>query len=96
MKTNTQNTLTELRATISATIAANPDRKARWKAMKSIQWRMYCPQLNLWAGLDGIDIVPCASPDDPRVQVFDGRDNEEIKLPFYKLITGIEWQVEIL
>lgn len=87
---------TQLKAKISALIEANPDRKARWKAMRTIKWRMYCPQLNLWAGLDGIDIVPCASPDDPRVQVFDGRDNEDLKLQFYTAITGIQWEVELV
>lgn len=66
------------------------------KRFKPLQpWRLYCPQLNLWAGLDSTaQIVPCASPDDPRVQVFDEWDNQAMKIKFYSLITGINWTVK--
>lgn len=64
-----------------------------WKQLP--KWRMYCPQLNLWAGLDNqANIVPCSTPDDSRVQVFDGRDNEVTKLAFYTRITGIKWEMQ--
>ncbi len=62
-----------------------------------MQWRLFCPQLNLWAGLTiQAEIVPCTTPNDPRVQTFDDRDNQEMKRKFYSLITGIAWQIETL
>lgn len=72
-----------------------PPGAMRTKALKSIQWRLYCPQLNLWAGLsDTGEIIPCASADDPRVQTFDGRDNEDMKIAFYTRATGIQWETQ--
>lgn len=56
-------------------------------------WCLYCPQLNLWAGLtERGEIVPCESASDPLVQVFDERDNKTVKAKFYTLSTGIQWQ----
>lgn len=58
-------------------------------------WRLHCPQLRLWAGLDErAQIIPCETPTDPRVQVFDERDNQEMKRRFYTAITGIAWEVQ--
>lgn len=83
------NTLTQQ---INQAVTLEP--KARLKALKAIKWRLYCPQLNLWAGLDEQgNIIPCHSKDDPRIQVFDGRDNEAQKLAFYTHFTGIKWEV---
>jgi hypothetical protein len=84
----------KLREMIAAAIAANPDKKACWKAMKAIKWALYCPQLGLYAGLRGIDIVPVTSIAD--AQVFDGRDNEAQKVEFYRVITGIDWQIQLV
>lgn len=87
------NGLNDLQARIRDTIAAHPERKARWKAMKQLKWRMYCPQLGLWAGMRGLDIVPVASVGE--ALVFDGRDNEEHKLRFYRASTGIQWEIQL-
>lgn len=69
--------------------------KDKWNALKAKRWRLYCPQLNLYAGVDrNGDIVPCETADDPRVQVFDGRDNEKMKLRYYTAVTGIAWTMQ--
>jgi hypothetical protein len=47
----------------------------------------------LVAGLDGIDCV-LVSEDDPRVQVFDSRDNPELKRKFWSIILGCPLEVE--
>lgn len=60
------------------------------------KWRLHSPQLNLWAGLDKLLIVPCQVQEDPRIQVFDSRDNQEFKRRFYRAVTGIDWQVELV
>lgn len=70
----------KLRELIAATVAANPDKKARWKAMKSIR---------------GLDIVPVVTSI-ADAQVFDGRDNEAQKSEFYRVITGIDWQIQLV
>lgn len=61
------------------------------------QWRLYNPHLGLWAGLsDSAEIIPCTSPDDPRIQLFDDMDNQTMKVKFYSSITGIAWQVQLI
>lgn len=86
--------LAKLRELIQATIDANPDKKACWRAMKKIKWALYCPQLGLYAGLSGIDIVPVVNIAD--AQIFDGRDNEAHKAEFYRVVTGIDWQIKLV
>lgn len=81
-----------LKARIASTIAAYPGLSDRWKAMKKIKWRMFCPQLGFWAGMRGLEIVPVTDPENA-VQ-FDARDNEEQKLRFYRAATGIHWEIE--
>lgn len=65
------------------------------RELKTIKFRLHCPQLGLWAGLGGLQIVPCASQSDPRIQIFDGRDNETAKLAFYTVATGIKWELQL-
>lgn len=69
------------------------DPKALWKAMKTVKWVMYCPQLGLWAK-SGIHIALVESQSE--ATVFDGRDNEVMKIRFFRAVTGIDWQIQVL
>lgn len=96
MSTLIETTETDELAALQARIADTKrthasDPKACWRAMRAIKWRMYCPELGLWAALRGLDIV--AVPSEAEALVFDGRDNELTKLRFYRASTGINWQV---
>jgi hypothetical protein len=87
-------TAQELRDMIMDHLATIPENR-KWKSCKNLlKWRLYCPQLNLWAGLDGLDIVPLQTPE--KAQVFDARDNAEMKQRFYTATTGIKWSIELL
>lgn len=55
---------------ICATVASVPDMKTELQKLKAEKWRLYCPQLNLWAGLQGLQIVPCATPVELRDAIF--------------------------
>jgi hypothetical protein len=48
----------------------------------------------LVAGLDGLNCV-LVSEDDPRVQVFDSRDNPELKRKFWSINLGCPLEVEL-
>lgn len=75
-------------------LATMPEEK-KWKACRNLlKWRLYCPQLNLWAGLKGLEIMPSETPEG--AQVFDARDNAESKQKFYTALTGIQWSIELL
>ncbi len=67
--------------------------KALLKSMKTVKWVMFCPQLNLWAK-SGLQIKPAKSQSE--ATVFDGRDNAEMKIRFFRAVTGIDWQVQVL
>lgn len=90
METNLEN----LQARVADLIANSPEPKARWRAIKSVRWCLYSPQLNLWAGLQGLEIVPVTSQD--QAAVFTGQDNEQRKIDFYTAATGIAWQVQLV
>lgn len=49
----------------------------------------------LVAGLDGLDCVLVAE-DDSRAQVFDERDNPELKRKFWSIVLGVPLEVEPL
>jgi hypothetical protein len=61
----------------------------RQKALKEVRWVLHCPQLGLWAGMNGLSIVPTEKQS---ATVFDGRDSVDNKRRFYRLATGIDWQ----
>lgn len=70
---------------------------ARWKAAKQVKWVMSCPQLGLYAALSndlGGGIIPVTSK--AEAVVFTAQDNEERKLAFYRAVTGINWQPELV
>ncbi len=48
----------------------------------------------LYAGLDGHEIK-LVSEDDPRVQVFDSRDNPKFKREFYSVLMRCPFEVEL-
>lgn len=85
-----------LRARIQSVCAVEPNLKARWRKMQSVslRWVLYSPQLRLWAGMRGMEIVPVESQRE--AVTFDGRDNEQSKRDFYRAITGIDWQVQLV
>lgn len=83
--TETRADLAELQAMIRGTIDAYHDTKERWKAMKAIQWRLRGPA-GQYVGNKGfwtLAFVPEAN-----ALIFDGRDNEAIKLRFYESVLG--------
>lgn len=84
---------TELKRRIAQAITSNPDKKKCWQAMKQIKWALRSPD-GQYAGLRNLLIVPVSSL--VEAQIFDGRDNDETKLSFYRLTTGINWQIEVL
>lgn len=72
-------------------VASNPDRKARWKAMRSIKWRLR-GEHDEFVGLDGLF---CAFVPESSAMIFDGRDNEDMKLAAYQMRLG-KLSVEIV
>ena len=83
-----------LQSPISSTVSSTPAGPARNAALRAIRWRLHCPALGVYAGLDesgGIVALPSVTG----AQVFDGRDNEAAKLAFYRRATGIAWEVEV-
>lgn len=84
----------KLQELIDAKIEEHKDGKTRWASMKTIKWALYCPQLDLYAGLSGIEIIPVTKIE--QAQIFDGRDNQELKISFYRVITGVCWQIKLL
>lgn len=83
--------LSELKDMIAGTVTAYPDPKKRWKAMRAIQWRLR----GLHGEFVGMDNLACAFVPESRALVFDGRDNEDLKLVFYQAALG-DLTVEIL
>lgn len=82
---------------IAKAIESTPERtKARNQALASVKWRLVTP-LGLCAGLSNhfpfeeILVVP----EDPRALVFDGRDNEQAKLQWFKLATGQNLEIQL-
>ena len=67
--------------------------KAVCTALKQIKWRLKYGLL--YAGLDGVRCVLVAD-DDPRCQVFDGRDNEQMKARFYGALLNCKFEVEVI
>lgn len=55
------------------------------------QWRLRYGLL--LAGLEGLTVVLVADGD-PRVQLFDSRDNREAKRQFYSILMGCKFEVE--
>ncbi len=84
---------TQIQERIENAIASTPDRSpARRKALSAITWRLRFGLL--YAGLDGTQCVLVAQ-DDPRCQVFDGRDNEAMKAKYYSAVLGCPMEVEL-
>lgn len=80
---------------VAEVIAANADPKARWKAMKAmkdLKWRLRAPGTDCYAGLiaDGNTAtgLRCVLGPVDTAQVFDGRDNEELKLRYWSAQLG--------
>lgn len=92
MNTQSDNGLLELKRMIAGTIALGWQGKTRNEALKAIQWRMRADN-GQYAGMVG---VHCALVPMDQAQVFDGRDNEVIKLAFYQSALGCPLSIEIL
>jgi hypothetical protein len=86
-----KDTKNEVSEAIARVIAETPIDK-RWRAMRGVHWVMTCPQLGLFAGLRGLDIVPVETL--AEAQTFDGRDNETWKSKPTVQIDN-DWETEI-
>ncbi len=70
-----------------ACATTEPLTKARNKALASVRWVLACE--NGFAALSGLQIIIVA--DISAAQVFDGRDNEEMKARFYSAATKTQF-----
>lgn len=61
---------------------------------ESVKWRLRSGLL--CAGLDRQLHCVLLAPDDPQVQIFDERDNEQAKAKFYGALLGCKFEIEIL
>ncbi len=87
--------LSELQQMIAGVIAAYPAGKARGNALKACQWRLRGPN-GEFVGLSSIvDGLRAKFVPEAEAMVFDGRDNEDIKLRAYERTLGA-LTVEIL
>lgn len=94
----TKSLMTTLDERIEAAIKSTPaGTRKRGKALASVKWRLRYGLL--CAGLDcSVPANPqcvLVSPDDPRVQTFDGRDNENMKLAYYGAALGCKFEIEL-
>ena len=87
-----KNKLAELKQMIAGTVAAYPDKKQCWKAMQAIQWRLRGPN-GEYVGLT--KKLACAFVPEADAFVFDGRDNEDMKMATYQAALG-ELTIEII
>lgn len=71
-----------------------PKTRERNEALAQIRWALRDPNGN-YAGLDSHAQIIAVS-DVKDAQVFDGRDNEQLKRDFYSRITGMDYTVELL
>lgn len=78
-------TPTELSAMINGTVAAYPDNKRLIPALKAIQWRLHGPN-GEYVGLNRT--LDCAFVPESAAFIFDGRDNEAMKLAIYQAALG--------
>ena len=90
MKTNTKTA--ELKQMIAGSIAAIPSVSLRQEVLKACQWRL--------RGVNGEYVgltkqLVCAFVPESDAMIFDGRDNEDIKLATYQRALG-ELTVEII
>jgi hypothetical protein len=84
---------TELKLRIASALATTtPQTPARNKALTSVKWvlREAC---GLFVGMDGLStaLVPLES-----ATVFDGRDNEAMKLKYFTATTGGKFTIEMV
>lgn len=68
-----------------------PFTKERNKALSKVKWRLRSGLL--YAGLGSNH--ECILTDSGHAIVFDGRDNEELKLKFWQAATGYKFEVEL-
>ena len=78
------NPLSELQAMIHGTVMAHTG-KDRQKALKAIQWRFRGPN-GEYVGLN--KQLACSFVPEPQALIFDGRDNERMKLDCYQSALG--------
>lgn len=94
--TSTLSTSQHLAEKIAATIASTQaGTKARASALSGIKWSLES-ESGLVVGLDdegGCILCPAESP---LAQVFDGRDNEAMKLRVYQMIIGETLSIVLL
>lgn len=83
-----------VRQAIETVCASHADRKARWKAMKSIKWVLRSPA-GQYAYL-GERLQMLLTSDLNQALVFDGRDNEMMKAEFYSIILKIPMTPELI
>lgn len=78
---------------ISQACATTVPGKARMKALSKIRWRLEAEN-GLCGGLDEKFGAALVLPHS--AQVFDGRDNEDLKKRFYEAALGVELAVVLL
>ena len=76
--------LSELQAMIRGTVAATSPSE-RKNALKSIQWRLRGPH-GEFVGLN--NSLACVFVPEAQAEIFDGRDNELMKLRIYEFALG--------
>lgn len=76
----------------AACAGTEPRTRERNKALAGIKWRLRYGLL--YAGLHGFKCV-LVSADDQRCQIFDGRDNQDLKARFYDMDAGCKFEVEL-
>jgi hypothetical protein len=86
------NRLSELSRMIAGTCEAFSEPKARWKAMRAIQWRLRGPN----GEFVGSKNMRCSFVPERESVIFDGRDNAENKLAFYEACLKVNLDIEIL
>jgi len=75
--------------------STKPNTRQRRKLLSQIKWRLRYGLL--YAGLSERMLEGCilVSVDDPRCQIFDGRDNEDAKAKFYGALLNCKFEVEL-
>lgn len=71
--------------------STKPFSKARSKALADVKWRLRCGLL--YAGLnESLDVVLVERG---AAQIFDGRDDQDLKQRFYRAASGYKFEVEL-
>lgn len=80
---------------IQACANTQPRTKSRRDALANIKWCLKASGQNLYVALGGglFDDIPLVSKD--KALVFDARDNEQLKILHYEMITHLKLEIEL-